>query len=167
MLSPDGERVAFSWNGREEGWFHVYVVSLSTRTSVKLTYGEADNLSPVWSPDGKAYCFFRVSREGGGIYVTSASGGAEKQIADVYAARLEILGRQLDWSPDGESLVVVDKESPEQPFSLFSISIKTGARIGLLTLPQLQWATVSLLFRPMAKASHSYAQATSVSKTFM
>ena len=55
-LSPDGNQVAFSWNGAAEGNYRIYVQQLGSSVPVPLTAGPGDDLSPVWSPDGRSAC---------------------------------------------------------------------------------------------------------------
>ena len=61
-------------------------------------------------------------------------------------------GKSLDWSPDGKSLAVAAKNSPEDPYSLYSISLDTGDdRRSSRHLPQSLEAISLLSFLLTAK----------------
>src|SRR6185503_1935512 len=56
----------------------------------------ADESEPSFSPDGSKIAF-RSERDGGGVYVVSAFGGAD-------ARRIADRGRRPRWSPDGQHI---------------------------------------------------------------
>jgi len=60
-LSPDGNHVAFSWNGENEDNFEIYVQPVGTSVPLRLTTNPARDLSPAWSPDGRMIAFIRSS----------------------------------------------------------------------------------------------------------
>src|SRR4051794_32235526 len=58
-FSPDGSRVAFSWNGEAQNNFDIYEKSIGAEPPLRLTTaGEAD-FSPSWSPRGDLIAFIR------------------------------------------------------------------------------------------------------------
>lgn len=72
--SPDGRRIAFDC--RTEGSAHIYVVTLSTGQSQRLTSGTSENTVPSWSRDGQ-YIYFSSNRSGRHEVFKMPSGGGE------------------------------------------------------------------------------------------
>ena len=62
-FSPDGNQVAFSWNGEKQDNFDIYVKLIGSPTPVRLTTDPAEDVSPAFSPDGRSIGFIRVSKE--------------------------------------------------------------------------------------------------------
>jgi DNA-binding winged helix-turn-helix (wHTH) protein len=58
-FSPDGTRVAFSWDGPHEDNLDVYVKLVGAGDPVRLTKHPADDHDPAWSPDGNWIAFLR------------------------------------------------------------------------------------------------------------
>ena len=58
-FSPDGNQVAFSWNGEKQDNFDIYVMPISSGNPVRLTTDPAQDTSPAWSPDGRTIAFLR------------------------------------------------------------------------------------------------------------
>ena len=133
-FSPDGKRLVYVWGGESGENRDLYVQSLTDGSVRRFTTDPADDLSPVWSPDGLRIAWLRTSRSETALFVGNVAGGTHGKIADVYPIRVDALGRHLDWSPDGQYLVAPDKLQAEEPFHLVLIRAKDGART-TLTLP--------------------------------
>ena len=58
-FSPDGNEVAFTWNGAERDNVHIYTKPIGSESQVPLTTGPADDTAPAWSPDGTRIAFVR------------------------------------------------------------------------------------------------------------
>ena len=82
-FSPDGNQVAFSWNGEKQDNFDIYVKLIGSPTPVRLTTDPAEDVSPAFSPDGRSIGFFRVSKERATFIVIPSIGGPERLVADV------------------------------------------------------------------------------------
>ncbi len=99
-ISPDGTRVAFSLPTSAGGGGNVWVRDLKRGTQSRLTFGEEENnLSPVWSRDGKRLAYTANN----GIMVKDASGIGKEELLGG-AVKLDTTA---DWSPDGNALLVM------------------------------------------------------------
>ena len=58
-LSPDGEQVAFCWNGEKLDNFDIYLKMIGSSEVRRLTTDPAPDLAPSWSPDGRQIAFLR------------------------------------------------------------------------------------------------------------
>jgi Tol biopolymer transport system component/DNA-binding winged helix-turn-helix (wHTH) protein len=122
-FSPDGRQIAFTWDGGDDGFSHVYVRLVTGGDPLQLTSAEADDWSPAWSPDGSQIVFLRnvhVQENWAGAYVPlevlqiPALGGPER-----------LLGRtavpfRAAWHPDGERLVIGEDRVPQSGLVLLS-----------------------------------------------
>ena len=97
--SPDGRRLAFSsYEGDSDA--ELYTLDLSTNVVTRLTYNEAHDDAPAWSPAGGQLAF-RSDRDGNlDLYVLDLASGQVRRLTDLagHAA-------WPHWSPDGERLV--------------------------------------------------------------
>lgn len=164
-FSPDGNSVAFvrfHGNADEVGLF---VASVGSDRHVQLTRSDGD-CRPAWSPDGRSIAFSRFANQKFTIYIVPSDGGAEQEpnaensrrssLASYTPSSTSATPRtlereldtegivpqrgELDWSPDGKSLV----------FSGQSITRQTG--IYLLSLSNSGSTTVRRLTEPPAMA---------------
>jgi serine/threonine protein kinase len=140
-FSPDGESVAFSWEGESSGSQkqsrHIWSTLIGTSDNRQLTSGPDDDWSPCWSPDGRQVAFIRGPRGETGqgrLYVVSANGGAPRSLDFVTSAF-----SQLSWSPDSQWLAapgyrVLNDES-SKPGGIQLVPVGGGAPRPL-TLPR-------------------------------
>ena len=63
-LSPDGQHLAFAWNGGAGPHFSIYVKIVGTEESLRLTKEASIDFNPVWSPDGRYIAFCRILSRG-------------------------------------------------------------------------------------------------------
>ena len=106
-FSPDGNQIAFAWNGEagDPHQFDLYVKSVGSERLLRLTRQPSDWISPAWSPDGSMIAFLRLDRTrpvGAGIFVIPALGGSERQLVSSGVASGTY--PQISWSPDGRRL---------------------------------------------------------------
>jgi Tol biopolymer transport system component/DNA-binding winged helix-turn-helix (wHTH) protein len=106
-FSPDGSRVAYSWQ-TGTGWY-LEVKQLGSETRLRLTkHGAKFPPGPTWSPDGRQIAFVRADTDDDrGIFVTSAMGGAERKLRTLSAWRVP--QRMVSWSPDGRWIAFADE----------------------------------------------------------
>jgi Tol biopolymer transport system component len=130
-LSPDGEKLAFSWDRGEGAPNQIYVLEIGVGEPQAITSGPGDAESPVWSPDGLEIAFLRRSEEASKVVVVSSTGGEERTL--VSTTQVDFPG--LDWSPDGSHIALVDKNKPTDPNSIYLLSIETGERRRLTSPP--------------------------------
>jgi eukaryotic-like serine/threonine-protein kinase len=107
-LSPDGEQVAFSWEGEgatggRRPVRHIWIKPIGDAEHRQLTSGPGTDCCPSWSPDGRQIAFLRFANASAtpAIYVVSQVGGAERKLVDYRA-----VGPQIDWTMDSRGLVV-------------------------------------------------------------
>jgi eukaryotic-like serine/threonine-protein kinase len=111
-FSPDGNQVAFAWDGAKQDNFDIYVKLIGAGSVLRLTTDPADDFSPAWSPDGRSIVFLRrLPGDRAAVMLISPLGGPERILAetsDVTPAMWDSSG-SLSWSPDGQYLAALDK----------------------------------------------------------
>ncbi len=128
-FSPDGNQVAFNWDGEKEGLPQIYVKLIGPGAPLRLTNSEDDSYSPKWSPDGRSIAFLRGrSDEKFSVIVVPALGGPERKVGS-YTSALPGSGLALPslcWTPDSKALIVSANPAPGQPNSLVLVALETG-----------------------------------------
>ena len=130
-FSPDGNRLAYSQRGTsKEDAFQLFQRRLPTGAAVQLTTGSAqltaNDISPVWSPDGASIAFLRVENGRAQCIVIPADGGQERKLAEFPAADATQTQPRLAWSRDGKSLAAV-VGGENQPAAIAIVDIANGA----------------------------------------
>jgi DNA-binding winged helix-turn-helix (wHTH) protein len=131
-FAPDGERVAFSWNGEGQDNFDIYVKQIGLGLPLRLTTDARPEVSPAWSPDGRTVAFLRLSGDKAELLlIPSATNGPERLVAELTAPnRMFSLVRFVCWSPDSKWLIAADgnKSSIGAGVGLSLISVETGEK---------------------------------------
>jgi Tol biopolymer transport system component/DNA-binding winged helix-turn-helix (wHTH) protein len=164
-FSPNGKQVAFAWNGEKGENFDIYVKLVNAGAPLKLTSNPADEYSPAWSPDGRYIAFCRDKSTG---IATTNSSSLAQLVFGVFVSRVEIwmipalggverkLGESegcglLSWSPDGKYLALADKNAPNEPYSIFLLSVESGEKRKLTSPPPAYFGDRSPQFSPNGK----------------
>jgi Tol biopolymer transport system component/DNA-binding winged helix-turn-helix (wHTH) protein len=138
-FSPDGNYVAFSWNGLEQHNPDIYVQQIGAPgPPFRLTTDPANDYNPAWSPDGRWIAFLRRQSEAGKseLRLIPPLGGPERKLAEIRVPdRTFVLPPYLAWCPHSDCLVVTDSLGQGKPEALFVISLNTGEKRPL-TNPQ-------------------------------
>jgi Tol biopolymer transport system component/DNA-binding winged helix-turn-helix (wHTH) protein len=153
-LSPDGNTVAFSWNGEKQNNQDIYLKVGDTEDPVRLTTDPAADIMPAWSPVGGDIAFVReqpVPTAPAAIFVIPAFGGRERRIAQLAPGEC-YKHSTLSWSPDGEWLAFDDKLASNGPFALFIVSVKTGEKRQLTAPAESEYGDVAPAFSPDARS---------------
>ena len=128
-FAPDGQRLAYSARATssKEETFHIFIRDVTVGPAQQLTTGPANDISPVWSPDGARIAFVRVSEGQGECVVIPASGAGEERKFPGCAAPGDETQPfpAVSWMRDGQSLVVV-QAAAQQPAALAVLSLADG-----------------------------------------
>ncbi len=127
-FSPDGGRIAFVWDGEKGGNTDIYVKQIGSHETLRLTSDQGVNTHPAWSPDGRYLAFVRQSADNCAVYLIPSTGGPERRIREIFRYQIPTQGNSPYYSPDGKHLAVADKTSPEEPFSIYLLSIQNGEK---------------------------------------
>src|SRR5215470_4816947 len=152
-LSPDGQHLAFAWNGGSGPAFSIYVKLVGTEDLLRITKRESSvDFNPVWSPDGRYIAFCRILEGETGIYIIPALGGAERRVRETLWQERKFdeirwsAGR-LSWSPDGKLLAFSDRASRNEGSSIFLLSLDS-LEVRRLTSPLDSRDASNLAFSP-------------------
>lgn len=103
-ISPDEKRVAYTVEQAEldnnKYFTNIHMLDLATGKSEQFTQGKNSDGKAVWSTDGRQFAFTSNRDKKSGIYLMSATGGAERKVFEAEA----MIGEPI-WHPDGKHLV--------------------------------------------------------------
>jgi serine/threonine protein kinase len=154
-LSPDGNRVAFSWDGPNQDNFDIYVKGIGPGEPLRLTEDPARDYSPSWSPDSRYIAFLRARPDGmASLILVPPLGGQEQERIVVHAPYLPAdwgYAHFIAWSPDSQWLAICDKDSTQGPWSIFLTSMQTGQKLRLTSAPANSFGDRGPLFSPDGK----------------
>ena len=151
-FSPDGNQVAFTWNGPNQDNFDIYVKLVGPGLPLRLTKDPAGDYSPAWSPNGQSIAFLRdLSGRRFALILVPPIGGMERKLAEV-SSPLAFTAPSVAWSPDGGWLAVIDQGAPNEPFGVFLLSIETNEKRRLTSPPPNSSADYNPTFSPDGRA---------------
>jgi len=141
-FSPDGNHVAFMWNGAKQDNPDIYIQQIGAGSPMRLTHDPRSDYNPAWSPDGRWIAFIRAERlptQGAEVgrsevWLTPPLGGSERKLAEIQVRDVSNAGF-LAWSPDSSSLVVSDSPGERKPNALFVVSLESGEKRPLTSPP--------------------------------
>jgi Tol biopolymer transport system component len=123
-LAPDGTRVAYSVIGPDDRTARLFVQLVGDESRRALTDGESEDRYPVFSPDGSRIAFVRRRDGRCDLLVTSVLGGPERRLTPCGSS----VGAHMDWSPDGRSLVISDRDAQTSVVRLALVDVESGER---------------------------------------
>ncbi len=146
-LSPDGESIAFAWNGGAGDNFDLYIKQIGGEAPLRLTEAPGDERNPAWSADGKQIAFVRELDGTSSVYVVPGLGGNERLIA----AFKERSVQDIIWSPSGAYIAVSVQSTPYSAYSISLLSITTLDVQTLTSPPPYFYGDTSPAFSPDEK----------------
>jgi Tol biopolymer transport system component len=142
-LSPDGSRVVYYWDRERDPGLYIKPLDGPPR---RLATGDAGDRFwcgyPRWSPAGDLIAFLGYGDgDSRNVWVISPAGGRPRLVTSAS-------GIDLAWTPDGQSLAFVDRNSPGEPFSIFLIPLRGGQRRRLTAPPLGSFGDTHCAFSP-------------------
>jgi Tol biopolymer transport system component len=139
-FSPDGNQVAFAWDGPKQDNTDIYVKLIGTENLLRLASDPARDFAPAWSPDGRYTAFLRdlPMARAAVLLVPSIGGPPERRLAETAAVDDGKVGRAcpgLSWSRDGKWLAIKDRQAGETHDSVYLLSVETGEECRLTYPP--------------------------------
>ncbi|MEE8585653.1 MAG: winged helix-turn-helix domain-containing protein, partial [Acidobacteriota bacterium] len=130
-LSPDGTRIAYSWQEPNQNNFDLYVKLIEAENPLRLADAPEHEGMPAWSPEGSFIAFVHGAVETGcGIYRIPAIGGPRERVGDCFR-----MPRDLIWSPDGNLLAFSDIGDSGQTRRIYVIDLHSRQRRPLMEPP--------------------------------
>ncbi len=122
-FSPEGNQVAFVWNGPHSDNWDIYVKVVGEGEPLRLTSDPADEVSPAWSPDGRWIAFARILPDRRYVLMLiSPLGGVPQKLGEFGSPRTAA-DPAFSWSPDSRHLVFPVTEEPTHRNGLFLLSL--------------------------------------------
>ena len=126
-FSPDGETVAFCWDGPDGGPSSIWLQPARGENPRRLTTSPTGDTRPVWSPDGRQIAFLRaVDKTTADLYTIGIDGTSLTRRAQIISP-ISTAGR-VDWSPDGAWLLTSDRDRADSPSAIVMIALSTGEK---------------------------------------
>ena len=128
--APDSRRLAFTDD--RDGHFHLYLYDFVSHEERRLTTGADNDLTPVWSPDGKSLAYVHAGSE---LHVLALDSKASKRNAIssdrvVARARLDrapfLNERATVWSPDSKWIAFATSEGHKLFANAYLVSASGG-----------------------------------------
>lgn len=132
-FSPDGNQVAYAWEGVNHNGIDIYIKEIGTEKALQITHDFGFNFFPAWSPDGRYIAFMHgSSTDRPGIFLVPTLGGPPRKLLE-FQNVLDCRKPDVSWSADGRFLAFIDKSSPASPCAVYQLSIED------LKVRQLSW----------------------------
>ncbi len=100
-LSPDDKKLVVCRMNLPARTRDLWLFDLAHGTSSRFTFDPADDINPIWSPDGSRIVFSSNRKGHGNIYQKAASGTGEDELLFESGVTKEI----FSWSPDGRFIL--------------------------------------------------------------
>ena len=121
-ISPDGEKVAFSWN-RNGKWDIYQTFVHGTGEPCLISNGPGSKFHPRYSPDGKSIAFAvdHDGRETHHLYILDISSGEQRDLTPNIQYSQQ---PHFSWSPDGKRIAFITDRTGQ--YEVYIISVKGG-----------------------------------------
>lgn len=143
-ISPDGKFVAYSWKGKKDDNWDIYLKQVGTEAIVRLTSHPSADLRAKWSPDGNYLYFIRYEKGEATIMKQSMLGRQEIRVIEAPSYSFG----EYALSPDEEWLIYNDRERPSDPRRLKRLSLQTGEASWLSSPPSTYQGDIHPTFSP-------------------
>jgi dipeptidyl aminopeptidase/acylaminoacyl peptidase len=122
-LSPDGRKIAFSWN--PTGNWEIYELDLFEETLPRLiSSGPGGKFQPLFSPDGSSLAY-AVDFDGSECFHIFKYDFETQQQTDLTPFAKGSLQASFDWSPDGQQIVFCSDE--EGQFDVYVMEVDSNS----------------------------------------
>jgi Tol biopolymer transport system component/DNA-binding winged helix-turn-helix (wHTH) protein len=122
-FSPDGNEIAYSWEGDQQDGTNIYIKQLGVDKPLQITRDFGFNFFPAWSPDGRYIAFMHEKRgEEPGIFVMPALGGPPRRLHEF--DRHKECKYTLSWSIDGRVLLFSEQPAAGQPCQVERLALE-------------------------------------------
>ena len=102
-LSPDAKRAAVSFLDPAQRARDIWIFDVARGLRTRFTFDPADDVSPIWSPDGSRVVFASRRKGHGDLYQKASSGAGDEDV--LFADSLDKF--PVSWSPDGHFIIYV------------------------------------------------------------
>jgi Tol biopolymer transport system component len=123
-FSPDGQKLAFVWDGENGDNQDIYVKQIgSPGLPMRLTSSPVAESQPAWSPDDRWIAFARSqpSQQNVAVFLIPPLGGPERKLTEADGVG------GLSWTPDAKWLVLSERDALRR-LSIWAIHADTGER---------------------------------------
>ena len=125
-FSPDGTRVAFTWDEPGKRPPGIYAKLIGPTDPVRLASGEESDFAPAWSPDSRWIAFLRAKGPlTCAVMLIPSLGGTARELTRLQLDTARFIYDRpwsasppfLAWSSDGRWLLALEQSGPEGPSS--------------------------------------------------
>lgn len=143
-FSPDGQHVAFVWDGNKREQAHIYIQRVGDATPQQLTHGNAADRHPAWSPDGQEVAFMRYAQDSCTLLAASVATQTLRTLASCTNNHIP----DLAWSPDGRWLAYSTYTQPHGPHRIVLLDAASGSKRLLTAPPISRYGDYAPVFSP-------------------
>jgi Tol biopolymer transport system component len=127
-LSPNGELVAYAWNGPNRDNWNIYVRGIGRGAEpIQVTDQPGAELGPAWSPDGRQLAYVAAQGDRVTISVVPFPRGEPRKLTEVQLPILvdNTLLTLPSWSPDRRFLVYGEKPAANSPARIMRLDVES------------------------------------------